>query len=1235
MSTTIQPLLRLSALERQDLLELTVTLSINPARTITAKAMVDSGATTSFMDKEFARLHNIPVKPLEETIPLEVVDGRPIVSGHVTHSTRRCMMTIMSPQDSTTRLDPETQAQQHQEDAEFYITSLGKHQIILGTSWLEKHNPTINWTTRTASFTSDFCQEKCGLRKQPNYLDSINNTSVTSSQRSIVNPHTPSPDTPKVPLIQQIPKEYHDYLDVFSKVEADKLPDHTEYDHEMPLEKGAKVPFGPIYSLSQVELQALDTYLKENQEKGFIRPSTSPAGAPILFVKKKGTPELRLCVDYRGLNKVTIKNRYPLPLIQENLDRLSTAKYYTKIDLRGAYNLIRIKEGEEWKTAFRTRYGLFEYLVMPFGLTNAPATFQHVMNSVLRDMLDISVIVYLDDILIYSDTREQHILHVKAVLERLRRHKLWAKAEKCEFFTDRVEFLGYVISPAGIEMDRKKVEKVLDWPNLKTVKDVQIFLGFANYYRKFIANYSKLCTPLTRLLRKDITFKWDDPAQKSFDALKTAFTTAPILTHFDPARQIIIETDASDFAIAGVISHPDLQEDGTETKDPNKRKLHPIAFFSRKLSPAELNYEIYDKEMLAIVESFRNWRAYTEGSEKQIVVYTDHKNLQWFTTTRTLNRRQARWARDIAPFDFTIVYRPGTLMGKPDALSRRQDFQEGSRAAEAAPRTLLKPGQLQMMENQMENKEMENKETETLWLAPLAVVPLEQDMLKRIQEQQRLDPELQHKLPYLLDPDLPQDKDVRKELSGYSLHPNYMEEPHYLILFNDKISIPDNLQLRLDIISQCHDGVINGHPGREKTYNQVARAGYHFPGIRKFITTYVSGCQTCMRNKSPRHTRYGLLQSLPIPETPWTSLSMDAIVKLPLSGPYDSIMVIVDRLTKMSHFIPFTEKGFDSPELAKLFQKNIFRLHGIPKDIVSDRGPTFNSKFWRAFTAGLGIKCNFSTAFHPQSDGQTERVNQTLEQYLRIFCDYEQKNWADLLDVAEFTYNNTEHSTTQHSPFYANTGVNPLHPATILNPDGTPVVPNVTRTLESVQQIHKELQDNIKAAQANHAKYYNRKAKDPQGLFKVGDLVWLNRRNIKTRRPSRKLDQHLLGPYRILQQITDRPVYKLDIPPRYRIHDTFHASLLEPHHPGHPGQQQGTPPRIEIDGEEEFILEKIRDGQQDKDGNWEYLVQWDGYSEEHNSWEPIEEVQNTVPFRRYIKDNPTKGPASRARQRRT
>ena len=390
----------------------------------------------------------------------------------------------------------------------------------------------------------------------------------------------------------------------------------------------------------------MEEYVTENLRSGFIRSSSSPAGAPILFVKKKDG-SLRLCHDFCGLNKITWKDKYPLPRITDLLDAPRKARIYTKIDLRSAYNLVRIAKGDEWKTAFRTRYGLFEMMVMPFGLCNAPATFQRFMQDIFGDLLDVYVVIYLDDILIYSDDPAKHKDHVKEVLRRLRKHGLYAKAEKCEWSVQSVEYLGFRLGPEGLSMDPAKVQMVLDWLEPRKVKDVQAFLGFANFYRRFISDYSAITVPLTRLTRKDVAWDFNDKARSAFNALKAKFTSAPILSHFVPGRPIILETDASDYAIAAVLSQ--------ETDD----GVHPVAFHSRTLSAPERNYDTHDKELLAIFEAFRIWRHYLEGAGKPIDVVTDHKNLEYFSSTRMLTRRQVRWSEYLCAFNMVVRFRPG------------------------------------------------------------------------------------------------------------------------------------------------------------------------------------------------------------------------------------------------------------------------------------------------------------------------------------------------------------------------------------------------------------------------------------------------------------------------------------------------------------------------------------------------------------------------------------------------
>ena len=540
-------------------------------------------------------------------------------------------------------------------------------QVLLGMDFLDAVRPIFNWTERTltfpckADYDSDwdkYSDALSGLADSRNdrYAESYPSVDNTDLQRSST--PLPSPTVPSVlssdgrssdflpdasyasigtlpppadfsvlfdpdeepddiaDILRIVSETFHDLLDVFSKARAETLPPHRSYDHSIELIDPKDIPsVGPIYSTSASEAKELKSQIDGLLAKGFIRPSTAPIGAPVLFAKKKdGT--LRMCIDYRQLNLRTKKNKYPLPPINFLLEQLSGAKVFSKIDLRGAYHLLRIAEGEEWKTTFRSRYGSFEFLVMPFGLTNAPSVFQHYVNDVLREHLDKFVIAYLDDILIYSQNVAEHDSHVRTVLECLRKHQLYAKATKCAFRLEETEFHGYIVGKNGLRMDPAKVQTVLDWPIPTSVKAVQSFLGFANFYRRFIRDYSKIVGPLTTLTRKDKLYEWTDKCQKAFDILKGRFTSAPILIHFNPEAPTYLETDASDYAIGTILSQESA--DGL---------LHPIAFDSRKLLPAELNYEIHDKELLAIVWAFKRWRSMLLSTDKPILVLTDHQGV--------------------------------------------------------------------------------------------------------------------------------------------------------------------------------------------------------------------------------------------------------------------------------------------------------------------------------------------------------------------------------------------------------------------------------------------------------------------------------------------------------------------------------------------------------------------------------------------------------------------------------
>src|SRR6266536_4669828 len=444
-----------------------------------------------------------------------------------------------------------------------------------------------------------------------------------------------------------------------SKTESDKLAPHCSYDHQIELEKDAltsDLKFYPLYCMSSKELEVVKKYLVENLDKGFIESSQAPFAAPVLFTKKPDR-SFRFCIDFRKLNLLTKKDWYPLPLINETLARIGRAKLFTKLDIQQAFYCIHIHLDSKELTTFRTRFRAYKYKVLLFRLTNGLSTYQWYMNDVLFDYLDDFCTAYLDDILIFSDNELEHEHHVRKVLERLYNAGLQIDLKKCEFHVTRTKYLGFIISTDGIEVDPNKITIVRDWKAPTTIKGVQSFLGFCNFYRRFIRNYGIIARPIVNLTRTGVKFIWTQACQDSFLKLKAMLTSAPILQHYSEDLETRIETDASDSVVAGVLSQ--------------KHREHwlPVAFFSKTMNPAKCNYQIHDKEMLAIVKSLEEWRLELQQKQDRFEIYTDHKSLEYFMTTKQLTARQARWAEALSEYYFIITYRPGKDNVQADALT--------------------------------------------------------------------------------------------------------------------------------------------------------------------------------------------------------------------------------------------------------------------------------------------------------------------------------------------------------------------------------------------------------------------------------------------------------------------------------------------------------------------------------------------------------------------------------------
>ena len=469
---------------------------------------------------------------------------------------------------------------------------------------------------------------------------------------------------------QALPQKYHEFLDVFDRSQVNKLPPHRPYDHKIELTGDTTPPQSRAYRMSPYKLQKVKEYLNENLSKGFITPSKAAYSSPVLFALKSNG-DLRFCVDYWKLNALTKQNRYPLPLIEEVIGKILNCKHLTCLDIIAAFNKLRMHPESEDLTTFITALGSYKYRVLPFGLTNGPSSFQHYINDSLWDYLNDFCQAYLDDILIYSKTRKEHQIHTKLVLQRLCEAGLQVDIKKCEFDVTETVFLGVIISGEGLRMDPNKVKAVMDWSVPTNLKEVQGFVGFANFYRRFIKDFSKITKPLVSLTKKDTPFVWNEACTEAFQALKQAMTEAPVLRHFDSACQAILETDASDLVTGGILSQYNKEN-----------VLHPVAFYSKRMIPAECNYHIYDKELLAIICYFEHWRPELEHTDLLIQVFTDHQALKTFMENKELTWCQARYLNILSEFNFQIIFRTGKTNGKADALIQMSNDSDKNMASQ-------------------------------------------------------------------------------------------------------------------------------------------------------------------------------------------------------------------------------------------------------------------------------------------------------------------------------------------------------------------------------------------------------------------------------------------------------------------------------------------------------------------------------------------------------------------------
>ncbi|KAJ1699965.1 hypothetical protein LUZ63_008477 [Rhynchospora breviuscula] len=1034
-------------------------------------ALVDSGSTHSFVNPEVIKSLQLPVS---QTNPMVVV----VANGGKMVTDTKCESLQFS-------------IQGYEFTKDVRLLSVQGYDMILGLDWLMSLGPmSIDWSKGRLEFNNNGQEVKLQVKSEIAEVKimegKLNVAREVGRGSDLLIAHLFMVDEQQHvtgAIHSKLKKVIEEYSSVFE--EPMGLPPKRGVDHNIPLLPEAQPINLRPYRYSYFQKLEIEKIIEELMKHSVIQHSTSPYASPVLLVKKKDGG-WRMCVDYRKLNNQTVKDKYPIPIIEDLLDELHGARYFSKIDLKSGYHQIRMNDADVYKTAFKTHEGHYEFLVMPFGLSNAPATFQALMNQIFKPYLRKFILVFFDDILVYSDTLDNHEEHVRVALTVLKENQLFAKMSKCEFGSEKLEYLGHLISAEGVATDPKKVEAMKQWPRPKTVKELRSFLGLTGYYRRFVKGYGTIAKPLTDQLKKN-AFGWGDEAEEAFEKLKQAMSEAPVLAMPDFSKPFTIETDASDIGIGAVLM----------------QGRRPLAYLSKSLS-------------------------------------NKNKGL-----------------------DYTIEYKRGVDNRVADALSR------------------LQPGI---------GKDEERKGL----MAITELIPRWQEELKTSYENDPWIKKVKERL-----------ETQEVEATDYSMHQG-------IIRYKGRICVGEGDGWRKRLLKELHNTTVGGHSGILVTYQRL-KSMFHWPHMKEDVHKFVSECEVCQLNKGEHVKTPGLLQPLPIPDEAWTSISMDFISGLPKSEGKEVVLVVVDRLTKYAHFIALSHP-YTAPTVAQLFLDNIYKLHGLPTNIVSDRDPVFTSQFWKELMQKLDIKLNMATAYHPQTDGQTERVNQCLEQYLRCVIQGQPRKWNRVLPLAEWWYNTSHHSAIQTTPFQALYGYAPTQ-----IPMGQPPksqIEAVNRVFRERHELNLQLRNQIKKAHERMKKFANKKRSERK--FKIGDWVYLKMQNYRQvsvqGRQNNKLAPKYCGPFEVIDKIGE-VAYQLNLPSGAQIHNVFHVSQLK----GKIGKTEAVSPNVPIPdhtGQTEVVPVAILARRMIKKNN-EYvaqvLVQWINQSEDEATWEDYEAITSAYP----------------------
>ncbi|KAL5020808.1 hypothetical protein ScPMuIL_002107, partial [Solemya velum] len=869
--------------------------------------------------------------------------------------------------------------------------------------------------------------------------------------------------------------------------------------HSVP-KTGSALPIKQrAYRLPVHKREEVDKQVESMLEQGIVSPSLSPWASPIVLVEKKHDTHksYRFCVDYRKLNKVTKVDAYPLPRIDDTIDVLSGSQYFSTLDLASGFWQMGLSEKAKEKTAFTTGYGLYHFNVLPFGLCNAPSSFERLMERVLSGLHWKICLIYIDDIIIYSQTFDQHMDRIQQVLDCLHEAGLKLKPQKCHLFKTEVLYLGFIVSNAGVKTDPDKIERIRSWPTPCNITDVRSFLGLCCYYRKFVDNFSDIAVPLYNLTKKNTRFHWDKQCQEAFNTLKVALQESVILQYPQFDQPFILDTDSSDHSSGAILSQ--LHE--------GEEKV--ISYYSTTHSAPERKYSVTRKELLAVIKAIKHFRHYLYGRE--FVLRTDHASLRWLMGFKEPQGQIARWLEFLSSYQFTIEHRVGSKHLNADALSR---------------------------------------------IPVCSTITFDQfgwsktDILKFQSE----DPVLQIMIELLKKhDDRPHFNEIssdNKDVKSYWIQWEQLElsdDVLYRKWFNPATNETRKLlivppEMRNEILTLAHDSTTGGHFGIKKTRDKI-RQIFYWLGMRKDVTDWIKTCTICQTRKSPVPKFRAPLVNIQSSE-PMEIVAIDITGPFPVTSRDNKyILVVGDLYSKWIESYPIPDQ--EAKTVAQVLTYKFFTRFGVPKQLHSDQGGNFESKLFKELCSLLGINKTRTTAYRPESDGMIERFNRTMKNILSKYVQADQSDWDLHLPTVTMAYRSSIHETTGVTPNFMMLGREINTPLNIMVelPSDLPKtsVEFVAKMQEKFQSSFDLVRNQVSTQQRRQKLNYDKKISGK--AFHVGDKVWLYvPRSAKGLSP--KLTRFWTGPFDIIQKLSD--VNYVISQPDSRKKQVVHFNRLKP-----------------------------------------------------------------------------------------